>query len=207
MSARERILGRVRAHAGHVRAHPGRFRPGDRDGSVGAFGRALQAAGGELLGPVPAAGAAGAVAELCRGQGGGRVVATPGAAARLGDGPWRRLDPAGAPHALDDVQIAILLAAHGVAENGAVALSGDEVRPRAVHVLCQKAIVLLDVERIVPQMHAAVDALDPGALAHHHLTWVSGPSKTADIESTLVIGAHGPRDLVVLAIEAPAPGP
>jgi L-lactate utilization protein LutC len=38
------------------------------------------------------------------------------------------------------------------------------------------------------------------ALAHHHFTWVSGPSKTADIESTLVIGAHGPRALAAVAV-------
>jgi L-lactate dehydrogenase complex protein LldG len=33
----------------------------------------------------------------------------------------------------------------------------------------------------------------------HHLTWTSGPSKTADIEQTLVIGAHGARSLTVIA--------
>ena len=40
--------------------------------------------------------------------------------------------------------------------------------------------------------------LDPSRLAGGYLTLITGPSKTADIEQTLVKGAHGPRRLVVL---------
>jgi L-lactate dehydrogenase complex protein LldG len=110
------------------------------------------------------------------------------------------LDVGADPHSFADVAVAILVGATPVAENGAIALAGSEARPRALHVLCERLIVLVDPDEVVPEMHAAFARIPDGALAHHHYTWVSGPSKTADIESVLVIGAHGPRALAAVAV-------
>jgi L-lactate dehydrogenase complex protein LldG len=144
----------------------------------------------------------GAVGALCGRWAARRIAVTEGAMEILGEGPGTVVSPDEPPRDLSDVDVAVLRADHGVAENGAVALAGRDTRPRALHVLCQRAIVLLDVAGIVGEMHAAVAAASQGLARDHHLTWVSGPSKTADIESTLVIGAHGPRELVVLLFDA-----
>jgi L-lactate dehydrogenase complex protein LldG len=130
------------------------------------------------------------------------VLASDAALARLGSGPWQRVPAEEDPHALADVSVAILCGAFGVAENGAVGLDGREAMPRALPVLCERLILLVDTTAIVADMHEALDRLPDGALAHHHFTFVAGPSKTADIEGALVLGAHGPRALAVFGVVA-----
>ena len=79
-----------------------------------------------------------------------------------------------------------------------MAVAGAFAPHRALHFLCQRLVLLLPVERIVPDMHAAIADLAAEAPREHHLTWISGPSKTADIEQALVYGAHGPLALAVV---------
>ena len=203
MSARERILARVRAASRHASPAPQPFVPGARRADFGAFAEMLVAAGGEAYGPFAAEVLAPRVADLCRAWSGGgaRVLASDAALARLGVGPWQPVPIAADPHTFADVSIAIFCGALGVAENGAVGLDSRGARPRALPVLCERLILLLDTSRLVPDMHAALAGLPAGALAHHHFTFIAGPSKTADIEGELVIGAHGPRALAVFGVD------
>jgi L-lactate dehydrogenase complex protein LldG len=201
VSARERILARVRAAASGSRPHPGAFAAGSRDASWEAFAAALGTAAGSAHGPVPRERCAALVSALCAGwTDGGRIVASSAALAVLGSGPWTPVPVSAEPRLLADVSVAILVGATPVAENGAIALDGREARPRALHVLCEYLVLLVDPDELVADMHAALARMPPGALAQHHYTWVSGPSKTADIESTLVIGAHGPRALAAVGV-------
>ena len=203
MSARERILARVRSASAHAAAAPPRFAPAPRRADFAVFAELLAAAGGEACGPYSPAELAPRVAERCRAwAGAGRVLASASARARLGDGPWRAIPADAAPRDFADVSVAILSGAFGVAENGAVGLDGREAAPRVLPVLCERLILLLDAGRIVPELHAAFEALPAGALAQHHFTFIAGPSKTADIEGELVLGAHGPRELAVFGFEA-----
>ena len=87
-----------------------------------------------------------------------------------------------------------------MAENAAVAVEGKYVRVRALPFLCEELVLLLDLGAIVSNMHEAVSRMPADATRFHHFTWISGPSKTADIEQTVVLGAHGPRSLVVVGI-------
>ena len=50
-------------------------------------------------------------------------------------------------------------------------------------------------EQLVGDLHSAYQQIDPAAA--HYGCFMAGPSKTADIEQALVIGAHGPRALDV----------
>ena len=129
------------------------------------------------------------------------MLASDAALSPPGGGPWAPVPASSEPHALADVAVAILCGALAVAENGAVGLAGREARPRALPVICERLVLLIDTRRIVPEMHAALAGLPEGALAQHHFTFVAGPSKTADIEGVLVLGAHGPRELAVFAID------
>jgi L-lactate dehydrogenase complex protein LldG len=106
-----------------------------------------------------------------------------------------------APATFSDVAVAVLFGSLAVAENGAVALSGAHARVRALPFLCERLVLLVEAGSVVPDMHAAVERLPDDATAHHHYTWISGPSKTADIEQALVLGAHGPRACTVVAFD------
>jgi L-lactate dehydrogenase complex protein LldG len=202
VSARDAILARVRGAVTHTAAAPEPFEPAHRRADFASFMTPLAAAGGEGIGPLRAAELNARVTELCRSLApSARVLASDAALLRLGTGPWAPI-PAGAePHSLADVAVAILCGSLAVAENGAVGLDGREARPRALPVLCERLVLLVDTHSLVPDMHAALARLPDGALAHHHFTFVAGPSKTADIEGELVLGAHGPRALTVIGIE------
>lgn len=207
MSDREQILAAVRRAVGH------RAPPADRYAGPGGsadwarFAEVLASVGGEALGPVPRDELAAEVARLAAARAdGGRVVVAGAAADALGVGPWERISDDADPRALDDVAVAILHGSLGVAENGAVALEGRNARVRALPFLCESLVLLLDAAALVPDMHVATRRMPEDATAHHHFTWISGPSKTADIELALVFGAHGPRSLTVVGTTAAAAG-
>lgn len=102
------------------------------------------------------------------------------------------------PHDLEDVDVTIVQAAFGVAENAAVWIAESRPAERASLFLCQHLIVLLALADLVDNMHQAYARL--GKLGAGFGVFVSGPSKTADIEQSLVIGAHGARSATILLI-------
>lgn len=201
MSGREEILQRVASAADHLVPHPGDYPSPGGPGGWDEFAESLRRVGGEPYGPLARSELRERLVAWVRAWAGERrVVATP-QAAQLADGlPWPSVPAEVDPHQLSDVEVAILCGAHGVAENGAVALPGSEAAPRALPFLCQRLVLVLAADRIVPDMHAALGRIAPEDLASHHYTWVSGPSKTADIEQTLVLGAHGPKAVAVVGV-------
>jgi L-lactate dehydrogenase complex protein LldG len=101
-------------------------------------------------------------------------------------------------HDLHDVDIAILKAHFGVAENGAVWITENEMLHRVLPFVTQHLAVVIDAAAIVPTMHQAYDRISD--ITYGFGTFIAGPSKTADIEQSLVIGAHGPRSMTVFVI-------
>jgi len=91
-------------------------------------------------------------------------------------------------------------AAFGVVENGAVWLPETLVESRAAPFLADRLFVVLAAHDLVADMHDACVrmAADQGG---GFGTLVAGPSKTADIEQALVIGAQGPRSLTIFLVE------
>ena len=102
------------------------------------------------------------------------------------------------PHKLDNVDVAIIKAHFGVAENGSVWVTEDILHERVLPFICQHLVAVIDKTTIVATMH---DAYDKIAGAQYGFgTFIAGPSKTADIEQSLVLGAHGPKTMTVFIL-------
>ena len=87
----------------------------------------------------------------------------------------------------------------GVAENGAVWVYESEMMNRLLPFICQHLILVLDKKDIVPTMHHAYEKIDVAKEGFG--IFIAGPSKTADIEQSLVIGAHGARTATIYVVE------
>jgi len=109
------------------------------------------------------------------------------------------VSPPGEPHAFQDLDVLIVEASFGVAENGAVWVGEQVAAVRAGLFLTQHLVVLLRRSALVHHLHQAYERLGADAGRTGYGCFISGPSKTADIEQALVVGAHGPRSLSVLA--------
>jgi len=85
--------------------------------------------------------------------------------------------------------LAIVEGKLGVAENGAVWVEWRDHYPRSVLTLAENLALILPKKALVATMQEAYGTLDLSALSYG--LFLAGPSKTADIEQALVIGAHG----------------
>ena len=99
------------------------------------------------------------------------------------------------PHQLETIDFAVLPAEFAVAENGAVWVTDAAVKHRALYFICQHLAFVVPRNQILSNMHQAYERLSFGK--QQFGVFISGPSKTADIEQSLVIGAHGPRSTIV----------
>lgn len=100
------------------------------------------------------------------------------------------------PHDLSKVDLAIVKAEFAVAENGAVWIKNPSTHPRAIYYIAEHIIFVVPKGEIVDTMHDAYKRIDFKEKGFG--CFISGPSKTADIEQSLVIGAHGATSAYVL---------
>lgn len=102
-------------------------------------------------------------------------------------------------HNLKDVDLAIVKGEFAVAENGAVWIKNKDNRHRSLYFIAQNIVIVLDKNSIINNMHEAYERISFEEASYG--VFVSGPSKTADIEQSLVIGAHGPKSGYVIFVE------
>ena len=102
------------------------------------------------------------------------------------------------PHELENVELAILPVHFAVAENGACWVSEELFSDRVLPFITQHLVLILNKSDILPTMHEAYERI--GQQQYGFGTFIAGPSKTADIEQSLVLGAHGARSLWVILI-------
>ena len=103
------------------------------------------------------------------------------------------------PHDLKDIDLAIVKGEFAVAENGAVWIKNEKNRHRVLYFITQNIVIVVQKDKIVNNMHEAYEKIDFTKSGFG--VFVSGPSKTADIEQALVIGAHGPKSGYVIFVE------
>lgn len=158
------------------------------------FATTLAGVGGRFLRVPGSAALAGTIASLEVHQSATRVASrVPGANGNVD------LDALKEPHELEGIDLAILPGVLAVAENGAVWVPGTSLGPhRALFVIAQHLVLVFPAESVVNNMQEAYQRIElqrPG-----FGVFLSGPSKTADIEQSLVIGAHGARSCTVIAV-------
>lgn len=95
----------------------------------------------------------------------------------------------------------------GIAETGSVVLLSGSNDPTSLNFLPDVHIVLLKQQQLVAHMESAwekirSEGLNTDGTVPRSINLITGPSKTADIEQTLQIGAHGPRSLHVIFLTA-----
>jgi L-lactate dehydrogenase complex protein LldG len=102
------------------------------------------------------------------------------------------------PHVFKDVSLAIIQGDFGVAENGAIWLTDANMGDQALPYICEHLALIINSDSILETLHDAYEKI--GAADYRLGTFIAGPSKTADIEQSLVLGAHGPKSLIVFLI-------
>ncbi len=124
-----------------------------------------------------------------------RMITTLPELAELASTNWFNLDP----HSLENVELTIVKAHFGVAENSALWVTDDVLGQRVSPFIPQYLAIVVKKNDIVTTMHQAYDRI--GNQEYGFGTFIAGPSKTADIEQSLVLGAHGARGLVVFLMD------
>jgi len=99
------------------------------------------------------------------------------------------------PDSFKDIDLAIIDGHFGVAENGSIWVTEEIMGRRIVPFITQHLAIILPKKQICNLMHEAYDRI--GKSNYEYGCFIAGPSKTADIEQSLVLGAHGPRSLTI----------
>lgn len=206
MSARDAILGAV---AGHLARHDAAKPPpppavaalGRVDLSVGErvarFVQRLEAVGGAVHRGDPVAAVTEIVARYqpCAiATSDAAAVAELRAAPALASADWLPTDAS--RRDLFDAGVGITTAQWAIAETGTIVLDAGRERSRLPSLVPPVHVALLPISRILCTMGEVLKTL--GRPLSPAVTFVTGPSRTADIELELVLGVHGPRELHVV---------
>jgi L-lactate dehydrogenase complex protein LldG len=210
VSAREAVLGRVRTALGSAPAVPDIPR-GYRDaGALGAAGNdvAVQrfceraAEYRATVQRVERGGLTDAVAEACGRHDAQRIAVPEGAPGEI---PGIELvvdDPPLSARDLDGLDGVLTGCALAIAETGTIVLDGGaRSGRRALTLVPDLHLCVVEAGTIVPSVPDAVRALEQAVAEGRPITLVSGPSATSDIELDRVEGVHGPRRLEVFVVE------
>lgn len=100
---------------------------------------------------------------------------------------------------LEDLEAAVIRGRFAVAENAAIWVTHASVKIRVLPFICQHLVVVLERDSLLHNMHEAYARIAGDAYGFG--VFIAGPSKTADIEQSLVLGAHGPKSMTVFLMD------
>jgi L-lactate dehydrogenase complex protein LldG len=98
----------------------------------------------------------------------------------------------------DGVDVGVTRASCAIAETGTLALLSSPQSPRTLSLVPPINVCVVDAARLYRSLPEALATEGWATAMPSNLIFISGPSKTADIQQTLAYGAHGPKDLIVL---------
>ncbi len=102
---------------------------------------------------------------------------------------------------LSQAQAGITMAIAGIAETGTIVVPSAPGRPALPSLLPPLHVAILHKDTIIRDLESWLGSnAETVVTASSQCTLITGPSRTADVEMTLSIGVHGPRELVVLCI-------
>ena len=218
MSARELMLGRIRAALADVPAgEPPAWDPTRDSDPAAAYHRTVtfadpvdlfaQRCGAyqATVTRVNAGQIAAAIQQICQRHAVHELVVAPGLnTAAPPEVSTRTDDPPLTHEELDRTDGVLTGCALAIAQTGTIVLdTGPGQGRRALTLLPDLHICLLHAQQIIATVPEAIARLHHSAHARHPITFISGPSATSDIELTRVHGVHGPRHLeVVLAAQS-----
>jgi len=177
------------------------------------FARELEAVSGRFLGTLSAEQAAASVATLARDNA--------AKSAAIGEGVVTKMSLFSAalegtgctlmkPRGIDKGQeknraamieqfatcdIGIAEAHFAIASTGTFAVMTAEARPSSLTLLPPISVIIVNIDRLVPNLAAAIAGFGADAITHNRVSFITGPSRTADIEKRIVMGVHGPKIL------------
>ena len=200
MNARDDILSAIRARRTRSAAPPPWHQTPPSKSLVEHFADRAGAAAAQVKQLASANEIPAAIADVLRARNLPAIVHVPPAPA-LRDLGWdtapgltRNREPTGP----DDAAFAV--APFGIAETGTLVYPAAETQPASWHFRAGLEIAVISADSITPDLESVLARIKLDGALPSTMNLVTGPSRTGDIEQTLELGAHGPKELVILMV-------
>lgn len=202
MTARDDILGRIRARRVRSASRPSPYKPPQLPkATLAQFIDRARASGADVRALANMTEIPRAIAETLRDRTLPAIIHLPPVST------WNALDWEFAPRLTrsrdapgpDDA--ALSLAPYAIAETGTLVFPSANERPASWHFRPGLEIAILRAGDICPHLESVLAKAKQNGALPHTINLVTGPSRTGDIEQTLELGAHGPKALVIFVIE------
>jgi L-lactate dehydrogenase complex protein LldG len=179
------------------------------------FIQQVEAVSGRVVKATTEAAACAAIGSLCRERGVSRIAIgaavspdlssalaglAKGGSEQVACGPIREQDRASTREQAARCELGIAEAHYAIAATGTLAVIANASNPPSLSLLPPISVVIVKVDNIVDDLASALRLLKPEISNGAQLTLITGPSRTADIEKRIVLGVHGPKELLVILI-------
>jgi L-lactate dehydrogenase complex protein LldG len=97
-----------------------------------------------------------------------------------------------------EIEVGIVIASFGIAETGTLVVNSNSEDVRLATMLSETNFIILNPKNIVKKSFDISDELNAWFKERNYTAFITGPSRTADIERVLTLGAHGPSQLHII---------
>jgi L-lactate dehydrogenase complex protein LldG len=102
----------------------------------------------------------------------------------------------------EGVDFALVQADHLIAETGSVVLDSTSEKIRLATCLAEHLVIIIEKSRLVAELADVADFMtERNRDVNAYIAFITGASRTADIERVLTVGVHGPKEMTVVIVE------